>query len=353
MKKWALSSIAFLVLCLILIGAFLPSILSSDMGTRFIINTIQAKTKGKLEIEDLSLSWFHGQKIEKLEFSEGKGLDLSFDELTTTAPFWAILFRDGTIGKTEIKNLEIRSYPKVTEKKIKALKKEAATMKKPGGAFWSNFEGHLMISNGYIKIEKSPTGDVSIQDLDVDLNIGETSSYQITAKTRRDGQNGSISINGKQEDRELILDAIFDRVPVAGIDQLVSIFTPKYQGLLLAALGSTLDAKIMTAPTKTGLKTSAYLKSPRVFIELYPTYINEVFVLGSGNKASLTLMPEVFNFFSKDLLLKSDMKLDLRVDQGSLPLYKGKPVLDASTGRGQLTLRGGELYLNKIQKAFD
>ena len=77
-KKWWIGiPVCILVILLILI-LLIPSYLSTDSGKRWIISLIENNTGGRLEIDNISLGWFHEQQIDKLQFSDQKGGNISF-----------------------------------------------------------------------------------------------------------------------------------------------------------------------------------------------------------------------------------------------------------------------------------
>jgi len=123
MKKWIWTSLIVLVAAVVILGAFIPTILSSDAGTNFLIRMVERNTGGQLKIKDLSLSWTGEQRIENLQFTEGKGFEFSCATLSSDCSFWNLIFRKGSVGNTHIENPKISAYPEVSKEKIKSLKK--------------------------------------------------------------------------------------------------------------------------------------------------------------------------------------------------------------------------------------
>ena len=349
MKKWMWTAVAILGGGIILLVALLPTILSSEVGTNFLIRTVERNTGGQLKIQDLSLSWTSEQQIDKLQFNEGKGFEVTFDSLTSGCSFWNLLFRNGSIGNTHIENLNISAYPKVSQKKVDALKEAGKAIEKPKGKFWSDFSGHLTLSNGRVSIENGGNTSISIYGIKVDLDIGETDSFLFEGKTRKSELVGTFYAQGSW--KALIEGtATLNNVTVEGLDQVISIFAPKYQGLLLAMLGDTVNANLKSTPMEEELKVEISVRSPRLLVDLNPTYKSGTLVLNSPARVALTLKPLLFNYFNKDVSLQNDAQTEIRLEKGSLPLTRNNFDFKGAAVVGNLYFSGGQLLLSKIER---
>ena len=349
MKKWMWTAVAILGGGVILLVALLPTILSSEVGTNFLIRTVERNTGGQLKIQDLSLSWTSEQQIDKLQFNEGKGFEVTFDSLTSGCSFWNLLFRNGSIGNTHIENLNISAYPKVSQKKVDALKEAGKAIEKPKGEFWSDFSGHLTLSNGRVSIENGGNTSISIYGIKVDLDIGETDSFLFEGKTRKSELVGTFYAQGSW--KALIEGtATLNNVPVEGLDQVISIFAPKYQSLLLAMLGDTVNANLKSTPMEEELKVEISVRSPRLLVDLNPTYKSGTLVLNSPARVALTLKPLLFNYFNKDVSLQNDAQTEIRLEKGSLPLTRNNFDFKGAAVVGNLYFSGGQLLLSKIER---
>ncbi|MCB1109341.1 MAG: hypothetical protein KDK64_00005, partial [Chlamydiia bacterium] len=347
-KKWIWTVIVGCVGVILLFLIFLPTILSSDAGTRFLIRRVENQTGGTLTVRNLQLSWLGEQKIDALQFQEGKGFLLTFDTLTSDCSFWNLLFRRGSVGKTQINNLHISAYPKVSEEKVAALKEVGKKAKKPKGEFWSDFRGHLILSNGRVTIQNG----VSIYAINVNLELDKTSAFKVEGKARRNEQLGNFYGEGKQS--PLWEGGMtFTNVPVEGLDQIVALIRPKSQGLLLALLGDTINAQLQSIPTPEGLSLACDVNSPRLRVDLKPTYQEGVFRLETPGRIALTVKPLLFNTFSKEVVLQNDAQTELRIEKASLPLMKQKLNLAKGSGEGNLYFSKGQLLLTQVQEILE
>jgi len=351
LKKWVLIILSVLALGVIICGVFLPTILSTEAGKNFLIRRVERNTGAKLKISALSFSWTGEQRIENFDFIDGKGLDISFDTLSSDCSFWNLIFRNGSVGNTHIANPKITFAAKRSKERVEALEKAAAARKKPKGGVWSDFSGHLTISNGQITVINGGNDVISIYGVKIDLNLGETDSFFFQGKTRKNEQLGTFLAEGKRR-KYLEGSVTVNSFPVEGLDQVVSLLYPKYQGLLLATLGDTLNATIKSTPNQGRLNIEANIRSPRLLVDLNPIYGRGAFELVEAGRIALTVKPYLFNHFNTDLVLQNDAQTELRLEKGTLPFAKKTFHFSEAGGVGNFYFSGAELLLKKIQQTL-
>lgn len=86
-RKWWIGVPAALIGMIFICIFLIPTFLSSSSGKQFIIGMIEKKTKGNLEIGDLSLGWFQDQQVDNLQFLDNKGEQIAFEKLTSDLSF--------------------------------------------------------------------------------------------------------------------------------------------------------------------------------------------------------------------------------------------------------------------------
>ncbi|MCB1106993.1 MAG: hypothetical protein KDK76_02735 [Chlamydiia bacterium] len=341
-KKWIGSIVGILVLLIVILGALLPTILSSEAGTKFLIERVKRATGGDLKLEDLSLSWIKEQRIDKLEYIDQEGFELFFDSLSSDCSFLNLLFHTGSIGTTQIVNPKIIAYSKISEKRVEEFKKRGE------GKFWSDFKGHLILTNGQMVIKNGGNSVTSFYGVKGDIDVGSNPSFLLEGKTRRNEQLGSFFIEGKKQ-TFLEGTASIIALPTEGIDELFALFYPKYKGLAYALLGDTLNASIKAAATNHLLNIEINLRSPRLLVDLNPTYGREIFELTKPGRIALTLKPFLFNHFFEEFSLQSDAQGELRLEKGSLPFSGSSFDFSKASGNGDLYLSSGKVLVKKIE----
>lgn len=342
-RKWwigiSISIAALIIVCILLI----PTFLSSNSGKQFIIGMVEKKTGGKLEIKDLSFGWFQDQEIESLHFSDNKGRQVAFDKLTSDLSFWNILFRSGSIGNTQIQSPKVvflpSKPPKTSSKKLPSEKK-----RKKGELFWSDFKGHLVISNGMLTV----INGMAIEELSIDIHLPSVNKIQaieLHGKTKQNGVSGDFSAQGKMG-RWFEGSANFNDLPVEGLDRIFSMLFPTYQGLLLESLGDSVNARIESSESGDTLFS---LRSPRLLIDLASKYAGNQFILSQGGRVAWTIKPAVFNHFSTSTLLQNDAQGELHLESATLPFNKNLD-LSSLAAVGSLSFSDGEFFLKKISE---
>lgn len=304
-KRIFLWSFIFIIALLLLFFLSIPTLLSSDAGTRFIVSVVEKKTKGQLSVKDLSLGWFSDQEIKELRFIEKGGGTIQFDRLTSSISFWNLLFRSGSIGTTRIENPKM-TIPSDTQVKTPSEKETKETPEKQKAPFWDRFSGHLIVNNGAIQM---------LQGIEIDVTLpsrNKISSLSLNGTST----GGSFSVNGTY-DNVFVGEGNFNNFPVPVLDYFIALFKPKYEKLVLAVLGNTLNGSFSS--NREG-KISLSIRTPRLFVDLTPTYQDHTFVFGSGGRCAWTIKPEVFNAFSKELLLETAAQSELKIESASVSL---------------------------------
>lgn len=256
-KKWFLLLLSSFVALIVIFILLLPTLLSTNAGKNALIKLVERKDS-KLSIEDLSLSWMGNQEIKNFSFSE-EGLELSFKSLSSECSFWNLIFRSGSMGTTRIDSPKIIVETKISQKKEDHLK-EVETKKSKKEEVWSDFRGHLIATNGNISIN----GEfITITDLFLDIAWGKETQFKIEGNTKQNALSGNFSVQGKKEE-SFEGSAVINNFPIEGFDRLMGTFYPKYQGILLATLGDTLNANLAVVPDKDALNISMSVLSPRL-----------------------------------------------------------------------------------------
>jgi hypothetical protein len=75
----------------LLVLLFLPQILGSKVGRRFVVSSIAGKTNMKVTIGTFKTSWFGGTSIQFLSMSDPAGRGMGAKSITTQASLWNLL----------------------------------------------------------------------------------------------------------------------------------------------------------------------------------------------------------------------------------------------------------------------
>lgn len=329
-RFWLWILIEFVVVILLFFLS-IPTVLSSDAGTRYLVEIAEKKTGGRLSVQELSLGWFTDQEMEKLNFTDKGGETVQFDRLTSSVSFWNLIFRSGSIGTTRIENPRV-TIPSDVQVKTPSEKKEKVRAKKAKAPFWDRLSGQLIVTNGSIQM---------LQGVELDIvmpNHKKISSLSLQGRST----GGSFSAQGKL-DQLFVGKGTFNNFPVSVLDYFTALFKPQYEGLLLEAMGNTLNGSFSS--TEEG-KVNLSIRSPRLFVDLSPTYQNETFVFGNEGRVVWKIKPEVFNHFSEDLLLQSNAQSELEIESATVSLKE----LSSLAMEGTLNFSDALLLIKKINE---
>ena len=333
-KKWIYSAIILLFGLLLTSVALLPTLLSTGGGKRYVTALIEKSSGAKVTIEELSFSWMGDQKIDRFTYDDGEGVRLGFDQLVSSCSFWNLLFRSGSVGETRLQapwvNFQTRPSVKQPTGVVKGGKKQ-----EKAGEFWSNFSGKIIFEKGSFDLFNS-----SIKDLYLAFGA-DSDRYTLIARgrTEQNALYGDFNIDIKI-DKWIEGVATVNRLPIEGIDQLVTFFNPKYQGLLLAALGDSLNVNLSNG--------SLNLRSPRLLIDIDTTYQNSSLTLTKAGRIAWTVKPQIFNRLIDGAQLKNDAQAEIRLESATLPLKN----LEKLSADGNLYFSGGSLFFEEIEQTI-
>src|SRR4051794_17668386 len=78
------------VLVLFLLVLLAPTILSTGMGKSILLGQINSRVPGKVTADSLSLGWFSGAKVRKLEFTDPQGKSVVVLDADTGITLWRL-----------------------------------------------------------------------------------------------------------------------------------------------------------------------------------------------------------------------------------------------------------------------
>jgi len=84
---------------------FLPQILSSKVGRKFVVSYISSKTNSPVTLESFQTSWFGGTTVRFLSIADPMNRRIGCKSLTCKASLWNLLRGKYKLGETEIEGL--------------------------------------------------------------------------------------------------------------------------------------------------------------------------------------------------------------------------------------------------------
>ena len=92
---------------LLLVIVFLPQILSSRVGRKFVVSYISGLTNSPVTVESVSTSWFGGTSIRHLTIKDPMGRRIGFKNFHCEASLWKLLSGRFELGDCTIDDLNI------------------------------------------------------------------------------------------------------------------------------------------------------------------------------------------------------------------------------------------------------
>jgi hypothetical protein len=90
-----------------LLLVFLPQILSSKVGRKFVVSYISSKTNGSVTLESFKTSWFGGSSVHFLSIHDPMNRTMGCKSLTCKASLWSLLRGKYNLGETTIEGLHV------------------------------------------------------------------------------------------------------------------------------------------------------------------------------------------------------------------------------------------------------
>ncbi len=379
---WLLEIVASIVFFLVLAAAILPWLLSIDASRSALLAFVKNVTGKEIVVKEVSLHWFGPQCVKGLYFRDDtRHLRLCSEEITTEASLWQMLVTSHDIGDVQILDPYLVIETPASPPAISLLKPpplQIASLSPPplsdlcslGGRAARLFSGQIHLERGTIEIADPQIDPIFFNGISASAklpksepgkNATESLEFQFQGTTMTTSQNpstkavegnfhftGTLTPCGGKE-TILALQGTATQLPVTGLDQVVSLVMPHTRGMLIAALGSTLNLTTSVLLCQESGECAIEISSPRATASLFATTQNGHIILRQPATCAITLTPELVQFlfatspYFRTLSLSSSSKLQLSLSNLSIPF--GERGIDwlALTAEAELHLDQVEL----------
>lgn len=204
-RRWPRILLGVVILGLLTV-VFLPQILSSKVGRKFVVSYISGKTNCPVTLESFKTSWFGGTTVNFLTIYDPMGRHMGFKSLTCKASLLNLLRGKYKLGDTVIEGLNV-DYMVDDGRGASSLD----ILRGPpgeGGGLLSNLSGNITVNTGTITLFRGTVQpkyfNTTWQQAKLDSMEGKfefTSlqnwKYSISADTVEDnGVRGSLTSSG-------------------------------------------------------------------------------------------------------------------------------------------------------------
>jgi hypothetical protein len=384
-KRPLVRALMRIIIALVLLTALLvtlaPMLLSTGPGTRLLVNFVNTKTPGDLAVDDLSLSWFGGQRVEGITYDDpAKGLQATiatlvadevglFDLLTGSRRLGQVTLSDGDLILTQI-DMENRAGFEQSQVDPMA---EAQLLQLP-----PSLSGTLTVNNlsaTYQPIQSKPIKLTLKQD---EIKIADLRdiTFEMNADVKQGLKKGSVSLKGN------VLN-LFDPEGVIQAGQAAYDITLQVQGVPTLALGQVMngmnkgikpgrvvavlgDGELVSRATVKGtieqLTSDLSITTPKLRVELDQRTEGTTLIASPESYARLSLDQTGFAalFPQSGLKLAEPTRIDLASLQMILPVVDQAIDWDSATASllikagdnlAVIDERGEKLWINNLQIA--
>lgn len=254
LKKVAAYFGVFLAIVLITLF-FLPTLLSTSFGKKKIAEIVFKKTGFQLQIDDLSLSWLGAQTARgvKAQNTDDK-IFIYCPEISTEASLLQLIFKKD----------------------------------------WKQ----ILVKQGEVEFAPPNVEPIRFKKIDMalDMKNQDEVALKLHGESSSQGGSGEIAIKASASEihspfPKLSLAASITELPVLGIDQLVSIFQPRLNGLIYAAVGPKIDIQCQLTANKGDFAISFNANSPQMNAQVVAQTENDLISLKSPATWNMTLTP--------------------------------------------------------------
>lgn len=330
-QHWlAKAMLAPLVLFVIAIAA-LPSLASTNWGQHRLVQALNKKIPGHIEIESIQLSWFGPQILENLVLKDPAGEPVvDVRKLTTDNSLIRLAWSGFYQGQTQISGLN------------------ATIIQQTNGLV--NLQQALSLHPTAMPKISAPI-TVKLTDFNADLRFPSAAaplSLSFKGETKQDNISGvfeaDLILSGFDGDSWRLLQASMEPMaqfdqsaniqfkvnvknfPVALVDHLAALQQPHLNGIAQAILGKTLDLSLDNTLTTNGIWLTMHAESPTVLADFSGQIQSGKLLLGRRANAAINITPELVDYLRKlkkgffPLMLQNPTKAQLTIDQLILPL---------------------------------
>lgn len=298
------------VFAILVIAAFLcvPLFFSTALGKKLLIEKIESSTGCRLQIDTLSLSWMGQQQANGIRMQKPQeGLELACEELSSDAPLWRILFIKD-VGHVMLKSpsLQLSKAFQPTAARMRAKFQAAGFAATPDlqlalPRIELSCSGQVNISQGKVSITNPGIEPIHFDNIEMLLALqkNEEVALNLSCQTRQQQNAGQIAVKGiaKQLSStfpDIAADATLSHLPVQGIDQLATLFSPSLNGLIYSAVGPSVDLQGRFAAAHGNFDLSLNVQSAQLTIQIATQTQEGMVSLKNPAQLNFNLTPDLF-----------------------------------------------------------
>lgn len=360
-RRKLLRIVLVLVVLVAVLIALTPTLLSTGPGTRWLVSFIGNQTPGELTVDDLSLSWLGGQRVDGVAYDDpAQGLRIEIESIDARDLGLLSLLRGnrrfGEVWLTETEVVYTASDSaddQVPDPAANDSKQPREPIKVSAG-----FSGTLVFDQltvKYVAQDIEPIVLTSSQD-SIQVNDIRDISISFNSKIRQGTKTGRLELigsvlnlfdpDGFEQAAEASYNFNFalEGVSTSAVDQVVSGLTGKIEpGRLHKLLG---EGDLFTLATVNGtidqLKSDLTIQTPKLEVQLHQIAQNGKLIASPDSYAELDLDQDGFEALFPDsgLTLQKPTQVNLESLEMALPIVN--KAVDWETATAMMLLKAGD-----------
>ena len=303
--------------------------MTTDKGRTLFETTLSSLTNSKVVFKEIDLTWTSNSSIAGVEVTTSSRRiaieKVEFHESLLQFIGNGLKFRAVELVKPDV------SF-------------ELATKRSSQSGFFVPFQ-KLVITNGQILVLANGEQNYKLSDINTSFRLSQRNlqSADITLNALSGRKSGNLKAHYKLEDGTYSLSANVNKFPLAGLDELVTLFYPQHKGLLRSSIGNQVDAYI-----KLKIGEQSFEAISNVESEFFNASVNTNKQQNPIN-VNWQISPTLAAFFYPKELLKQRALFSVNINNLNIP-HAGK-VLDFRKSAFDLEIASekldfGELYFD-------
>lgn len=337
-RRWPLVVLGIVVLLGVAVAGA-PTFLSTAFGRDLLVSAMNNSVRGSVSIDDLSLGWLSGQRIDGVTLRDPDGEQvLHLDSLSSELTLLQAARMRLDLGLTRITGLtgDIVVDGEGHSNLSRALEPRAPVAEEPSGPIVIPITSNFELAPARLSVAAPDMETVVFEPLTAAVRmaaVDQPIQIDIKGESRQGALAGQFAIVGQLQglvgkDRSVDLDRVqgeftanVQDLPVDGVDRMLGL-----NGLLSAALGERANLDIVASGSAAAQTLVVQARSPNTALDISGRLEQGRFALTQPATAKLTVTPALFNALSQSdpaaggLTLRAPFGLNAVVDNLGLPV---------------------------------
>lgn len=290
-------------------AALLPSMLSSTPGRKWLSNYLLVKYGVQGSCNRLEIRWFGHLEATDLTLLDAKRkLTFRCDVVKSDAGLWDVLFKKN-LGHLDLNHPYLKVtpsllslFPSLAPKKTQRASFLPLAKGQDLLHFSLPYVGTMSCIHGKVELSADEVDPILFDEISMHVEnslLKDALTAHVECKTLQKGMAGTILVDAtgvgmNTSSPNMKAQAHLTQLPVQGLDELLSLFEPEYNGLLVNGLGNTADLSLNGVLQQGNFQIDLSTSSPLLNGQLSMATNNGIVSLKQPAEFTYTLTPAFF-----------------------------------------------------------